>query len=307
MNSVINAMTVDVEDHFHVSAFERVIAREAWPRHESRVAANTERLLAVFSKRSVSATFFVLGAVAERCPNLVRRIVEAGHEVASHGYSHELIYEQSPRQFREDVRRAKGLLESITGQRVDGYRAPSYSVTARSLWALDVLIAEGHTYDASIFPIRHDRYGIPTAPRHAHLVRRAGGSLVEAPASTVRWGGVNLPIAGGGYFRILPYGWTRWGIARVNGREGRPVIFYMHPWEIDPDQPRIQADWLSRFRHYRNLHLTELRLSRLLSHFRFAPLRSVLQVGSDRWDPAQSLTLRSFEVISTNPQWRPTP
>jgi polysaccharide deacetylase family protein (PEP-CTERM system associated) len=177
------------------------------------------------------------------------------------------------------VRRAKALLENASGAQVFGYRAPSYSVTPKSLWALDILISEGYRYDSSIFPIRHDRYGIPLSPRHAYRLQRPGGSIVEAPASTTRFGPMNMPIAGGGYFRILPYGWTRWGIGRVNRLEGRPAIFYLHPWEIDPEQPRLKAGSLSRFRHYRNLAQTEARLIQLLTDFRFGPMSVVLQAA----------------------------
>lgn len=273
---VVNAMSVDVEDYFHVNAFDGVVPRGRWESLESRVCRNTDRLLALFEARGVSATFFVLGWVAERFPSLVSSIARQGHEIASHGYAHRLIYEQTPQVFRDDVRRAKDLLETAAGAKVDGFRAPSYSVTARTLWALDVLIEEGYRYDASIFPIRHDRYGIPASPRHPYVLTRAGGSLVEAPASTVRYGGLNLPVAGGGYFRILPYAWTRWGIRRINTHEGRPAIFYLHPWEIDPSQPRIRAGFVSRFRHYRNLEKTEPRLRRLLREFRFSTVGRLL-------------------------------
>ena len=218
----------------------------------------------------------MLAWVAERVPALVRRIAEGGHEVASHGYAHRLVYDQTPDAFRDDVRVAKRLLEDTTGQRVHGYRAPSFSVTERSLWALDVLIEEGYTYDSSIFPIHHDRYGIPGAERHAGIVRRAAGTIVEVPASTVRVGGVNLPIGGGGYFRLLPYQWTRWGLHRVNGAEATPAVFYLHPWEIDPGQPRLPGTWLARLRHYRNLHETEPRLERLLRDFAFGTIRSLI-------------------------------
>ena len=181
-----------------------------------RVVANTERLLNIFADTSIRATFFVLGWVAERHPEVVRRILAAGHEVASHGYAHRLVYDLTPEMFRDDIRRSKLVIEDAGGSAVEGYRAPSYSITKRSLWALDVLLEEGYTYDASIFPIRHDTYGIPDAPRHPYVMTRTGGELVEAPPSTVRLLGRNLPMAGGGYFRLLPYGWTRWGIARVN-------------------------------------------------------------------------------------------
>ena len=273
-------MSVDVEDYFHVSAFDDVVSRGSWDRRESRVCANTGRLLDLFEDAGIRATFFVLGWVASRYPELVRRIAAGGHEIASHGYGHRLVYDITPAQFREDVRRAKGVLETIGGAAVAGYRAPSYSVTSRSLWALDVLIEEGYQYDASIFPIHHDRYGIPSAPRHVHVVRRASGAIVEAPASTVRCGGVNLPIAGGGYFRLLPYAWTRWGMARLNRTERRPAIFYLHPWEIDPGQPRIAGTWMSRFRHYCNLSRTEPRLRRLMRDFAFSTVADVLSAGA---------------------------
>jgi polysaccharide deacetylase family protein (PEP-CTERM system associated) len=274
---IVNAMSVDVEDYFQVSAFEGVVARADWDRMESRVEHNTHRLLDLFDEYGVRSTFFTLGWVAERYPGLVTAIAARGHEIASHGYEHRLIYDQTPGAFREDVRRAKGVLENTSGQRVAGYRAPSYSVTTASLWALDVLAEEGYAYDSSIFPIRHDRYGIPSSPRHPHAVKVSRGALVEAPASTVRVGSTNLPVAGGGYFRILPYWWTRWGIARLNAVERRPAIFYLHPWEIDPEQPRMPARGLSRFRHYRNLEQTEPRLRRLLSDFRFDTVASLLR------------------------------
>ena len=273
---VLNAMTVDVEDYFHVSAFDGVVPRSRWETLECRVERNTDRLLALFSETGIKATFFVLGWVAERYPALVSRIAEQGHEVASHGFAHRLVYDLTPAAFRDDIRRSKALLEQASGAAVEGYRAPSYSVTPRSLWALDVLIDEGFTYDASIFPIHHDRYGIPLSPRHPYWLNRASGSIIEAPASTVRWGVLNFPVAGGGYFRILPYGWTRWGISRINRAERRPAIFYMHPWEIDPDQPRLSGGLLSRFRHYRNLDKTEDRLRRLMADFQFAPMNDVL-------------------------------
>jgi polysaccharide deacetylase family protein (PEP-CTERM system associated) len=288
--SIINAMTVDVEDYFQVSAFESVVSRDRWGDYESRVAANTDRLLALFAEFGVHATFFVLGWVAEREPALVRRVAEAGHEIASHGYAHRLVYHQQPEEFREDIRRSKALIEAAAGQPVNGYRAPSFSITPRSLWALDVLAEEGFLYDASIFPIRHDRYGIPSAPRFPHLVdgvygeRRFGSGLLEIPAATVRIGGVNLAIAGGGYFRLLPYAWTRWGIAKVNHDERRPVVFYLHPWELDPNQPRLGAAWLARYRHYRNIDRTEHRLRRLLCDFCFGALAATVLPLSFRPD-----------------------
>jgi polysaccharide deacetylase family protein (PEP-CTERM system associated) len=273
---VVNAMSVDVEDYFQVSAFDQAVDRSEWPTRESRVCRNTERLLDIFDEYQVTGTFFVLGWVAEHFPSLVRSIAGRGHEIASHGYAHRLVYSQTPAAFRQDVGRAKKLLEDASGQAVAGYRAPSFSITKQSLWALDVLIEEGYRYDASIFPIRHDRYGIPDSPRTPYQVTRASGALTEVPGSTVRLGSTNLPVAGGGYFRLLPYWWTRWGIARLNGVEGQPAVFYLHPWEIDPDQPRIPAGVVSRFRHYRNLDKTEARLRRLLGDFRFSSLQRLL-------------------------------
>jgi polysaccharide deacetylase family protein (PEP-CTERM system associated) len=276
---IVNAMTVDVEDYFQVSAFDAVLPRSRWDAMESRVVGNTERLLAIFAEHRVRATFFVLGWVAERFPGLVRAIAEHGHEIASHGYGHGLVYDQARDAFREDVRRSKGLLESACGAEVRGYRAPSFSITMRSLWALDVLIEEGFEYDASIFPIHHDRYGIPSSPRHPYRIERRAGSLVETPGSTTAWGPFNVPVAGGGYFRILPYAWTKWGIGRINRRDRRPAIFYLHPWEIDPAQPRLHASALSRFRHYRNLDRTEVRLRRLLTDFRFDTVRTLVDAA----------------------------
>jgi polysaccharide deacetylase family protein (PEP-CTERM system associated) len=285
---VVNALTIDVEDYFHVSVFDGLVPRSEWGNLESRVRANTERMVELLDR--TKGTFFVLGWVAERFPALVRMIAAAGHEVASHGFEHRLVYDQTPQAFREDVRRAKAILESASGTAVIGYRAPSYSIVPQSLWALDILIEEGYRYDSSIFPVRHDRYGIPLSPRHPYTINRPSGTLLEAPASTTALGPFNLPVAGGGYFRILPYGWTRWGINRVNRTERRPAIFYLHPWEIDPGQPRLKVGALGRFRHYRNLDKTEQRFRQLLSDFRFAPMIDVL--GFSR-----------SEVPASSPQW----
>ena len=273
---VVNAMSIDVEDYFHVSVFDGIVPRSRWDHMESRVCRNTERLLDIFDEHSVQSTFFVLGWVAERHPQLVRAILSRGHEIASHGYGHRLVYDQTPEAFRDDVQRAKRTIEDAGGVEVRGYRAPSYSITPRSLWALDILIDEGHAYDASIFPIRHDRYGIPVSPREPFHVERDGGGLMEVPGSTVRFGALNLPVGGGGYFRILPYEWTRWGIARLNDVDQQSAVFYLHPWEIDPEQPRLPAGWLGRFRHYRNLAKTEERLRTLLTDFRFATVGALL-------------------------------
>jgi polysaccharide deacetylase family protein (PEP-CTERM system associated) len=279
---ILNALTVDVEDYFQVSAFEYCVDRSNWDRFESRVCRNTERLLEMFEEADVRATFFVVGWVADRFPHLVRAISRAGHELASHSYEHRLVYSTSPSHFREDLRRAKDAVESAAGVAIVGYRAPSYSITRRSLWALDVLIEEGYLFDSSIYPIRHDRYGIADWPRHLHRIKRPGGSIWELPGSTVRWAGANLPIGGGGYFRLLPYAWTRQGIRRLNEREDQPSIFYLHPWEVDPDQPRLRVSKLAGLRHYTNLDKTEGRLRRLLREFRFGPVSEVLAVAQQR-------------------------
>lgn len=276
MTPVVNAMTIDVEDYFQVSAFEGIAPRHRWETFESRVEANTDRLLSIFDDASVKATFFVLGWVSERHPALIRRIAAQGHELASHGYAHRLVYDMTRDAFREDLRRSKEVIEAAGGTRIFGYRAPSYSVTPRSLWALDILIEEGFEYDSSIYPIHHDRYGIPVSPREPYVLDRQAGSLVEAPGSAVRVGPLNLPVGGGGYFRLLPYRWTHWGIGRINALEKRPAIFYLHPWEIDPGQPRLSTGRLSRLRHYHNLDETETRLRRLLSDFHFGPMREIL-------------------------------
>lgn len=270
-------MSIDVEDYFHVSVFDGLVPRNQWERMESRVEANTMRLLEIFSEFGVRSTFFVLGWVAERVPALVAAIARAGHEVASHGYAHRLVYDQTPAAFRRDVRLAKEIIEQAAGRAVVGYRAPSYSITPRSLWALDILAEEGYTYDSSIFPIRHDRYGIPVSARLPYRIDRGVRSIIEIPGSTTAVGPLNLPIAGGGYFRLLPYWWTRWGIARVNRIEQRPAVFYLHPWEIDPDQPRLQAGRLSRLRHYHNLEKTEARLRQLLTDFSFDAVDAVVE------------------------------
>ena len=276
MATVLNAMTVDVEDYFQVSAFDRFVSRAEWNGLESRVSRNTDRLLEMFARADTRATFFVLGWVAEHFPELIRRIQHAGHELASHSYGHGLVYEATPDSFRSDLRKARAAIESATGVRVTGYRAPSYSIIDQSLWALDVLVSEGYEYDSSIYPIRHDRYGIPNWQRHIHRVTRAGGELWELPGSTVRRLGANFPIGVGGYFRLLPYKWTQSGIRRLNEVEQRPAIFYIHPWEIDPAQPRIKVGALSRLRHYYNLNRTDAKLKRLLAEFKFGSVSDVL-------------------------------
>ena len=273
-----NALTVDVEDYFQVAALASVISRESWPAREYRVERNTERLLSLFAEQDLQATFFILGWVAERSPALVRRICESGHEVACHGFSHQLIYRQSPEEFRQETQRAKGYLEDIAGQPVLGYRAASFSITRESLWALDVLIDCGFEYDSSVFPVRHDRYGIPGAsPSPGRIAAPSGREIVEFPMSVAKILGVRIPVSGGGYFRLLPYWLTRAGLRTINERARRPFVFYLHPWEIDPGQPRFRVGPLSRFRHYTNLHRCEARLRLLLQDFSFAPALRVLR------------------------------
>jgi polysaccharide deacetylase family protein (PEP-CTERM system associated) len=279
--SIINAMTVDVEDYFHVSALAPSIHRDTWSSRESRVEANTHKLLAILGEFGVRGTFFVLGWVGERYPQLVRDIAAQGHEIACHGYSHRLVHEQSPAEFRDETLRSKRLLEDIAGTAVIGYRAASYSIVRESLWALDILVELGFTYDSSIFPVRHDSYGIPNAERVPHQLSTPGRkAIVEWPLATAKAFGCTLPVAGGGYFRLLPYWLTRWGLASINRRESRPFVFYLHPWEIDPAQPRVSARWLSRFRHYTNLRKCEERLRLLLREFRFGTVRDgLVQLG----------------------------
>jgi polysaccharide deacetylase family protein (PEP-CTERM system associated) len=271
--TVVNALTIDVEEHFQVHNFTGAIGRETWDWQPSRVVTNTARLLHILAEHDARATFFVLGWVAERHPTLVKAIAEAGHEVASHGYDHALIYEQSRAEFDGDIQRAIEAIEAAGVPRPIGYRAPGFSITARSLWALEVLLKHGIRYDASIFPlVAHDRYGMRDASRFAN---RLACGLWEFPPSTVRWAGQNWPAAGGGYFRLYPLWVTRMALRRINA-EGQPVVFYIHPWELDPGQPRVTGvPLLGRFRHYQNLDKTEQRLRALLDEFRFAPLREV--------------------------------
>ena len=274
----VNALSIDVEDYFQVAALAPAVARDTWSQRESRVERNTDILLALLEERGLYATFFVLGWIAERHPTLVERIAAAGHEVASHGFSHQLIYGQTPAEFREETRRSKELLQDLTGRPVIGYRAASFSITKQSLWALDVLLDLGFQYDSSIFPIHHDRYGIPGAsPEPGRISAPSGRTLVEFPMSAASLGGFKIPVSGGGYFRLLPYWVTRAGLRQVNQKRGHPFVFYLHPWEIDPGQPRIEVKWLSRFRHYTNLERCEERLKRLLGDFAFTRIKDVLE------------------------------
>jgi len=272
-----NAFTVDVEDYFQVEGFAQVIDRGSWDAFRPRVSASTATLLEMLARHTVRATFFVLGWVARKHPEIVREIAAAGHEVASHGMSHRLIYTQTPAEFQSETRDAKALLEDLCQRPVLGYRAATYSITRRSLWALDILCEEGFRYDSSIFPMRHDRYGIPGAELKPHILTTPGGSrLVEFPISVLRYGGVTFPVAGGGYFRLFPYRFTRWALRRLN-RQHREFVFYVHPWEVDPDQPRVRAaSAASRFRHYLNLDQCARRLGCLLDDFEFDTMHAVL-------------------------------
>lgn len=273
-----NAMTIDVEDYFHVSAFAAHIRPSEWDNYECRVEANTEKLLDVFDAGGIKATFFVLGWVAQRYPALIKGIAARGHEIACHGYSHRLVYDQSPADFRAETELAKHLLEDLVQTPVQGYRAASYSITAKSMWALDTLVELDFHYDSSIFPVRHDRYGVPGSSREPYRLRTpAGYSILEFPLTTVELGRYRLPVSGGGYFRLFPYFLTKMALASVNQRERRPFIFYLHPWEIDPAQPRIEANWFSRFRHYNNLDRCEPRLRQLMADFDFGTVNEILQ------------------------------
>ena len=270
---LVDGLSVDLEDYFQVEAFASRIPRSRWPFFPSRVRNSAARVLELLERNRCRATFFVLGWVAEREPSLIREIVQAGHELACHSHLHRPLYELTPSDFREDLRRSRGIIEDIGGTKVVGFRAPTFSITRQSLWALDVLAEEGFEYDSSIFPTRHDLYGIPDACRWIHQIPlRSGGSIWEIPPSTVRVGKMNMPFGGGGYLRLLPMTFTQWAIRATHRREGQPVMVYFHPWELDPEQPRLQAGWKSRLRHYSGLAKTEGRLQEILSAGAFQPL-----------------------------------
>jgi polysaccharide deacetylase family protein (PEP-CTERM system associated) len=282
-----NVMSIDVEDYYHVANFEGRIERRDWGGYPCRVVANTRRLLKLLDKRQVRGTFFVLGWVGWRFPGLVREIVRAGHEVGCHSYWHRLVYEQTPEEFRQDLRMARDVLEDAGGEPVTAYRAPCYSITRDSLWALDILKDEGFLYDSSIFPTRHPRYGIPNARPFPHRLDRAGDPLWEFPPSVVRFLRMNMPVAGGGYFRLYPVQWTAFCFRQIN-RSGQPFVFNIHPWEIDPDQPRLARFGLSAFRHYLNLDSTEEKLDWLLGQFSFGSMSQVAQYCADKEEALDS-------------------
>ena len=326
-SDIVNVLTIDLEDYFMVSAFESVVRREDWDKYESRIERNTHRLLNIMNgslrtpnselRTPVRATFFCLGWVAEHYPHLIKEIYQQGHEIASHSYDHQLVYNMTSEQFRKDVVTSKRILEDITGKEVIGYRAPSYSITGKTLWALGILAEEGYRYDSSIFPIHHDRYGIPDAPRFPFIISLNGNSnfeskitlnfdlqtpklgmlgsaaapkcsnpqseirnpksILEIPLSTVKLFGINVPISGGGYMRLLPYGLISRGLAKINQDEKHPFVFYLHPWELDPEQPRMNnISVLSKFRHYTNLHGTADKLKRLLNDFSLSSMEHVI-------------------------------
>jgi len=272
MNKLTNAMTVDVEDYFQVSAFEKVISRDCWDSMPVRVEKNTQRVLDIFAEHDVKATFFMLGWVADRYPGLVERITKEGHELASHGYAHLRVTQQTRAEFREDIDRTKRLLEDMSGTEVKGYRAPSYSIGKANLWAHEEIQEAGYQYSSSVYPVNHDLYGFPEAPRYMFKCRE---KLIEIPISTLPFGKRNLPIGGGGYFRLYPYAFSRWAINKVNTDENKSTLFYFHPWEIDPDQPRQQASLKSRFRHYLNLSRMENRLHCLLKDFNWGRMDDI--------------------------------
>ena len=271
--AITNALTIDVEDYFQVSAFAPYIRRQDWDARECRVERNVGRILELLAERDIKATFFTLGWIAERYPQLVRNIVAGGHELASHGYGHERASDLSPEAFSQDIQRAKALLEDLGGTPVIGYRAPSFSIGTSNLWAFDKLARAGYRYSSSIYPIKHDHYGMPDSPRFAY---RVGAGLLEIPVTTLRVGKRNLPSSGGGYFRLLPYALSRWMLKRVNREDREPAIFYFHPWEIDVDQPRIAGiDAKTRFRHYVNIGRTEGRLQSLMRDFRWGRMDQI--------------------------------
>lgn len=272
-NSIKNALTIDVEDYFQVSAFAPYIPREQWNTRECRVERNVERILHMLDDFGTKATFFTLGWIGERYPGLVRKIIEDGHELASHGYGHERASDLSEEAFFRDIDVAKKLLEDLSGSEVKGYRAPSFSIGEGNLWAFDCLERAGYQYSSSIYPIKHDHYGMPDAPRFSHQVR---ATLLEVPVTTARLFDRNWPASGGGYFRLMPYGMSRWLLQRVNQQDRQSAVFYFHPWEIDDEQPRIDGiNTKTRFRHYVNLNKTEARIRRLLADFKWARMDEI--------------------------------
>ena len=275
--TIFNALTIDVEDYYMVSAFSDIVTFDNWRKYESRIERNTYKIIEILDLYNTKATFFVLGWVAEHYPGLIKDIYNEGHEIACHGYNHRLAYHLSPEEFREDTKRAKAIIEDAIGDRIEGYRATSWSITKETLYALDILIEEGFYYDSSIFPVHHDIYGMPGFSRFPVIIKRKStGEIIEVPPSTISIFNYNLPISGGGYLRLFPYRFIKLGIEYINHTESKPAIIYVHPWEIDPDQPRLEGKALSKFRHYSCLRSTYKKLKNLLTHFHFRPLKEIL-------------------------------
>lgn len=275
---MLNALSVDIEDWFQVGAFETVIARDDWDGLAQRVERNSDAVLALFDRANVKGTFFTLGWVAERYPALIRRIADAGHEIASHGWDHQRVFTMQPEEFRADLQKARTVLEDASGEKLSGYRAPSFSIDARTPWAHQILAEEGYTYSSSVAPVVHDHYGWPEAPRFA-FAPISDSALIELPVTTARLGGRTIAAGGGGFFRLLPYRFSHWAIGQVNGKEGRPAIFYFHPWEIDPVQPRVaNAPLRSKVRHYSRLSVMEGKLEKLLGAFEWGRVDDVAEL-----------------------------
>lgn len=271
-----NALTIDLEDYFHVGAYAGSVRIEDWDSYPSRVAQNTDRLLEILDQRGCRATFFVLGWVAQKKPEIVARVAAAGHEIACHSLLHRRVFDLTPQEFREDTRRAKAAIEDASGKRVVGYRAPSFSITKKSAWAPQILAEEGFQYDSSIFPVEHPSYGVPTAPRTPFWIDTPSGRILEFPMPTLTIGSMRSPIGGGAYLRLLPYLYTRWSIRYLNRRESSPVCVYLHPWELDPEQPHMGGSLSARARHYFGLRGTESKLKKMLHDFEFVPLGSLI-------------------------------
>ena len=302
----LHAMTIDVEDYFHVAALSKVVNPAQWPQQPSRVVHNTHKILQLFADKKINGTFFILGWVAERYPHLVKEIAALGHEIASHGYSHQLIYGQTPALFRAETERAKSLLEDLSQAPIEGYRAASYSITDKSLWALEILAELGFTWDSSIFPIYHDNYGMPNTPNQPYRIQtRTGLALTEFPLTAARFAGLNIPVAGGGYFRQFPYALFKFLFTRASQGNRVPKVFYLHPWEVDPDQPRFHtASWVARFRHYTNLERCEARLNRLIDDFDFGTLSDSLAFfdSIETYNPIAGVLIKQAQSVNYKEQ-----
>jgi polysaccharide deacetylase family protein (PEP-CTERM system associated) len=280
---ILNALTIDVEDYYHVTGFERQIGRRTWGSYESRFEFGLAKILEALDERNIKATFYVLGWLARRHPQLIRELDAAGHELGSHSYWHRQIFRLRVNQFRADLRKSKQVIEDCIGKPVVAFRAPSFSITERSLWALEILAEEGFESDSSIFPVRHDRYGIRNANPHIHVIGTSCGAIWELPPAVHAWGPLRLPVGGGGYFRLYPHGFTTACLRRINGTMQQPFVFYVHPWEFDAEQPRVGAgSGLSRMRHYMNLHSTETKFAKLLSAFHFGRVCDVVEIAKAR-------------------------